>query len=188
MKLRKTDGIVKDLSKKLTLSCSLIVPNSLKTLNGRFGGCLNGSEPKLNRHCWKDMKEAAGKSPVLKNNIKWCQNSFLREINSPQILENIFQFHIRFNSIKTENNFFCVDVDETSADASRLPRWQVDWHWLCVVPHELSATVEWDTVSVITDAIPVIWQEMRWFLRPVRKFQIKFQRKKNTKFIDFCFF
>lgn len=36
---------------QLTLSDGSIAPNSLKTLNGRFGGYLNGSEPKLKRHC-----------------------------------------------------------------------------------------------------------------------------------------
>jgi hypothetical protein len=54
---------------KLTLSDGSIAPNSLKTLNGRFGGCLNGSEPKLKRHCWKLMKDAAGKKPVLRKGI-----------------------------------------------------------------------------------------------------------------------
>lgn len=40
----------------------------LKLWKLRFsGGNLNGSEPKLNRHCWNDIHEAAAKNPSLGN-------------------------------------------------------------------------------------------------------------------------
>ena len=38
---------------------------TLKELNGEEGGCLKGRQPKLNSHCWNDMKLAAGKKPDL---------------------------------------------------------------------------------------------------------------------------
>lgn len=54
----------------LALSWGFNTPKSLKTLNGRFGGNLNSLAPKLKRHCWKLMKDAAGKNPFLeKTNV-----------------------------------------------------------------------------------------------------------------------
>lgn len=48
------------------LSCSFKYACELKLSNERlFGGYLNGSEPKLNRHCWNDIHEAAAKNPSL---------------------------------------------------------------------------------------------------------------------------
>ena len=38
---------------------------TLKELKGEEGGCLKGRQPKLNSHCWNDMKLAAGKKPDL---------------------------------------------------------------------------------------------------------------------------
>ena len=38
---------------------------TLKELKGEEGGCLNGRHPKLNSHCWNDIKLAAGKKPDL---------------------------------------------------------------------------------------------------------------------------
>ena len=38
---------------------------TLKELKGEEGGCLKGRHPKLNSHCWNDMKLAAGKKPDL---------------------------------------------------------------------------------------------------------------------------
>ena len=49
----------------ITLSSDGISAYSLNVLKGRLGGYLNGVMPKLNRHCWKDMKLAAAKKPVL---------------------------------------------------------------------------------------------------------------------------
>ena len=42
---------------------------TLKELKGEEGGCLKGRHPKLNSHCWNDMKLAAGKKPDLAKNI-----------------------------------------------------------------------------------------------------------------------
>lgn len=50
---------------KLTLSCGFSLPTSLKTLKVLFGGYRNGSAPKLNRHCWKLIKLAAGYNAAL---------------------------------------------------------------------------------------------------------------------------
>lgn len=48
------------------LSWSLRYACELKLSKERlFGGNLNGSEPKLNRHCWNDIHEAAAKKPSL---------------------------------------------------------------------------------------------------------------------------
>ena len=38
---------------------------TLKELKGEEGGCLKGRHPKLNSHCWNDIKLAAGKNPDL---------------------------------------------------------------------------------------------------------------------------
>lgn len=82
-----------------TLSCGFNAPKSLKTLNGRLGGYLKSSAPKLNRHCWKLIKDAAGKKPLLKqqknkksasrHRSSWwltsCQQKHLWEQRSPQL-------------------------------------------------------------------------------------------------------
>lgn len=48
------------------LSCSLRYACELKLSNERLvGGYRKGSEPKLKRHCWNDMQEAAAKNPSL---------------------------------------------------------------------------------------------------------------------------
>lgn len=48
------------------LSWSFRYACELKLSNERlFGGYLNGSEPKLKRHCWNDIQEAAAKNPSL---------------------------------------------------------------------------------------------------------------------------
>lgn len=39
--------------------------NSLKVLNLTEGGCRKGLAPKLNSHCWYDIKLAAAKNPDL---------------------------------------------------------------------------------------------------------------------------
>lgn len=54
-----------------------------------FGGNLNGSEPKLNRHCWNDMNDAAAKKPSLEiefNNYIW--HIQLREAITHRALPN----------------------------------------------------------------------------------------------------
>ena len=52
---------------KITFSSSDSLPWLLKHWKSLFGGYLNGEAPKLNSHCWKDMKLAAAKKPVLKH-------------------------------------------------------------------------------------------------------------------------
>lgn len=49
------------------LSWSFRYACELKLSNARLcGGNLNGSDPKLKRHCWNDMHEAAAKNPSLR--------------------------------------------------------------------------------------------------------------------------
>lgn len=56
-----------------TLSWSLRYACELKLSKDRlFGGNLNGSEPKLNRHCWNDIHEAAAKKPSLLEELNCC--------------------------------------------------------------------------------------------------------------------
>lgn len=51
------------------LSCAFSWAWPLKLSNFRLcGGYRNGSEPKLKRHCWNDINEAAAKKPSL---CKW---------------------------------------------------------------------------------------------------------------------
>jgi hypothetical protein len=51
---------------RIILCSSLISPLALKDSNDVVvGGYMNGREPKLNRHCWNDMKLAAAKNPDL---------------------------------------------------------------------------------------------------------------------------
>ena len=51
---------------RMTFWSSDSSPNSLNVLYLIVvGGCLNGVAPKLNWHCWKDMKLAAAKIPCL---------------------------------------------------------------------------------------------------------------------------
>lgn len=59
---------------KTILSCACSCAWPLKLSNCRpSGGNRNGSEPKLKRHCWKDMNEAAAKNPSLQQkSFKSC--------------------------------------------------------------------------------------------------------------------
>ena len=59
---------------------------TLKELNGEEGGCLKGRQPKLNSHCWNDMKLAAGKKPDLaKKSIEARGVYFSRYEYTPKI-------------------------------------------------------------------------------------------------------
>ena len=51
---------------RITFSSSDSPGWSLNTLNWDEGGWRNGLQPKLNSHCWNDMKLAAGKNPQLR--------------------------------------------------------------------------------------------------------------------------
>jgi len=48
---------------KITRSSSVKCARSLNVWNWAGGGNTKGRSPKLNRHCWKDMKLAAAKNP-----------------------------------------------------------------------------------------------------------------------------
>lgn len=81
------------LVESVTLSCGFNTPNSLKTLKERFGGCLKGSEPKLKRHCWKLMNDAAGKNPVLKKG-----KGFFKSVNKNFQLTHLKSVKTSFSS------------------------------------------------------------------------------------------
>ena len=64
---------------RILRSSSLSWHKSLKDLNSVSGGYLYGLQPKLNSHCWNDMKLAAGKKPELNENLslKGCSFRFI---------------------------------------------------------------------------------------------------------------
>ena len=55
---------------RMSLSSLDSCPWSLKLLNSHGGGKRNGRDPKLNWHCWNDMKLAAAKKPDLKYGVR----------------------------------------------------------------------------------------------------------------------
>lgn len=89
-----------------------------------------------------------------------------RKMDLRNISENFFKVNARLDSVQTKNDFLGVKIDEAAASAACFPGWQGDGHRLCIVPYELTTTIERHTVSVITNPVTVVRQKVRFLLRP----------------------
>lgn len=150
---------------KTILSWSFRYACELKLSNDRvFGGNLNGSEPKLKRHCWNDMHDAAAKNPSLQKHstildILW--NIFgekrygIARVHLLCTAEDLFE-NATLNTVQTENHFVSIQIQEAPKDRSTLPRWQIVRQRFCIMPNESTATIESNRIRIVTNAISLL--------------------------------
>ena len=91
----------------------------MRDLKGDEGGYLKGFHPKLNSHCWKDIKLAAGKNPELKQNVS---NIFFLILNIflPATLKYLVKL-LQFLPIERENQELVVYINVASNHISWFP-------------------------------------------------------------------
>lgn len=100
---------------------------SLKVLNLTEGGWRKGLAPKLNSHCWYDIKLAAAKNPDLSKNMVLTQDNLL---NKTEIIIKLYSrcwwkdlfFWWQLLSIQVEDHLLLAEVQQEANGISLTDR------------------------------------------------------------------